>query len=51
MKINLHQHTMKIKSGELKTRNLDIKNSDYINTFINNLKRFNVGIVAITNHN
>lgn len=51
MKINLHQHTMKIKSGELKTRNLDIKNSNHINTFINNLKRFNVGIVAITNHN
>jgi len=45
MKIDLHVHTKKIKSGDAETRNVD---SD---RFINILKNTEVKILAITNHN
>ncbi|MDW7669846.1 MAG: hypothetical protein SCJ93_13565, partial [Bacillota bacterium] len=45
MKIDIHSHTKKIKSGEVDTRNI---NSDKLCEI---LKLTEVGILAITNHN
>lgn len=45
MLIDLHCHTKKIKSGDLKTRNVDVSK------FSQKIQEAKVGIVAITNHN
>lgn len=45
MKIDIHAHTRKIKSGDAPTRNIDKEK------FINVLKDTDVKILAITNHN
>ncbi|WP_127942659.1 AAA family ATPase [Mycoplasma sp. ATU-Cv-703] len=51
MRINLHQHTLSIKNGESPNRNLDISKDKTVEKFISNLENWDVGIVAITNHN
>lgn len=45
MLIDLHCHTKKIKTGDAKTRNVDVS------TFSEKIQKANVEIVAITNHN
>lgn len=45
MKIDIHVHTKKVKSGDAETRNVDSK------TFVSILKNTDVRILAITNHN
>ena len=45
MKIDIHAHTRKVKSGDAVTRNIEKKK------FINILKDTDVNILAITNHN
>jgi predicted metal-dependent phosphoesterase TrpH len=45
MKIDIHTHTRKIKSGDAETRNIESKD------FIDIIKNTEVKILAITNHN
>ena len=45
MKIDIHVHTKKIKSGDSITRNIDATQ------FLNIIKQTDVKILAITNHN
>jgi len=45
MKIDIHTHTRKIKSGDAETRNIDSKR------FFDIIKNTDVKILAITNHN
>jgi len=45
MKIDIHTHTRKVKSGDADTRNVEAKD------FIEIVKNTNVNILAITNHN
>ncbi|MFW2477440.1 MAG: hypothetical protein ACN4EP_11015 [Sediminibacterium sp.] len=45
MKIDIHTHTRKIKSGDAETRNIESKD------FIDIIKNTEVWILAITNHN
>lgn len=45
MKIDIHVHTKKVKSGDAATRNIDCKN------FVSTLRNTEVRVLAITNHN
>ena len=45
MKIDLHCHTRKIKTGDASTRNVDCE------MFVSQVQNAGVSIVAITNHN
>ncbi|UNF62257.1 hypothetical protein [Spiroplasma poulsonii] len=47
----MHQHTIAVKTGETNNRNLDISNQHNVDLFVSNLERWEVGILAITNHN
>lgn len=45
MKIDLHCHTRKIKTGDASTRDVDCEK------FVSQVQNAGVSIVAITNHN